>query len=201
MAAESVAGQQKYVVTDEKTVRSPRRNRWTFRRFSRIRSSREGGRKVGYLAYHAFDMGPGGASSRDDAYDRGTQGRLRRIQTTGVDELVLDLRYNGGGYISCCQLLCSMIVEAGALKRRVLHVPLQRRHERETRRTGHEVPRLGRGFRANLNLRRLYVLTGAWTASASELVVNALRPYIDVKTVGVRTEEKRGSHEIRDRSP
>ena len=50
----------------------------------------------------------------------------------------------------------------------------------------------------NLNLARLYVLTGPWTASSSELVINNLRPYMPVKVVGTTTEGKNvGSSEIR----
>ncbi len=198
MAAESVAGQQKYVVTDERTVRLAAAKPMDVSPVFAHSVIEEGGRKIGYLAYHAFDMGPGGASSRDDAYDRELKAVFDGFKRQGVDELVLDLRYNGGGYISCCQLLCSMIVEAGALDDVFC---MYRYNDDMSAKLGEPVTRFLASDEVsarNLNLRRLYVLTGAWTASASELVVNALRPYIDVKTVGVRTEGKNvGSHEIR----
>jgi len=198
MALETIAGQQKYVVTEEKTVRlAAARTMDVSPVFTHCVIS-EGGHRVAYLAYHSFDMGPGGASSRDDSYDRELKAVFTEFKRQGVDDLVLDLRYNGGGYISCCQLLCSMIVDAAALNDVFC---IYRYNDDLTAKLGEPVMRFlasGEVSALNLNLDRLYVLTGPWTASASELVVNALRPYIDVRTVGVRTEGKNvGSHEIR----
>ena len=49
----------------------------------------------------------------------------------------------------------------------------------------------------NLDLDRLFVLSGVYTASASELVINSLRPYMDVYLIGTQTEGKNvGSIEI-----
>ena len=39
----------------------------------------------------------------------------------------------------------------------------------------------------NLNLQRLFVLTGSTTASASELIINSLRSYLDVRVIGKQT--------------
>ena len=198
MALETIAGQQKYVVTEEKTVRLASSRTMNVSPVFAHSVIAEGGRRIGYLAYHSFDMGPDGASARDDSYDRELKAVFDEFKRQGVDDLVLDLRYNGGGYISCCQLLCSMIVEASALNDVFC---IYRYNDDLTPRLGEPVTRFLASDEVsalNLNLDRLYVLTGPWTASASELVVNALRPYIDVRTVGVRTEGKNvGSHEIR----
>lgn len=40
---------------------------------------------------------------------------------------------------------------------------------------------------ANLNLRRVFILTGRQTASSAELVINCLRPYMEVILIGDRT--------------
>ena len=43
------------------------------------------------------------------------------------------------------------------------------------------------GSGANLDLKRLHVLTGSYTASASELVINCLKPYMEVVLIGTKT--------------
>ena len=198
MMLDTSDGQQRYVLTDEETVRIAAARTMDVSPVFAHAVIEENGRTIGYLAYHSFDMGPDGSSAGDDAYNRELKAVFSEFKRSGVDDLVLDLRYNGGGYISCCQLLCSMIVEEGALGDVFC---IYRYNDVLTEKYGEPVTKFLSGSEMasyNLNLGRLYVLTGTWTASASELVVNALRPYIDVKTVGVRTEGKNvGSHEIR----
>ncbi len=95
-------------------------------------------------------------------------------------ELIIDLRYNGGGLLSTSNLLASLV--AGATAQGNVYAQLNRN---------------ARNQAANATYRfsaapapafsRVVVLTGSRTCSASELVVNGLKPYVNVITVGAAT--------------
>ncbi len=55
-----------------------------------------GDKKIGYLVYNHFTSGPNGYSDR--TYDEEMKKIFAGFQAQGVNEFVLDLRYNGGGY-------------------------------------------------------------------------------------------------------
>lgn len=154
-----------------------------------------GGKKIGYLVYNEFNTGPNGVS--DVTYDNQLKEVFASFQQEKIDELILDMRYNPGGYASSCQLLCSMIAPRSALGDifcyRKMNDDLDRIYGMV------EMDFLDEGEMApyNLDLDRLFVLSGAYTASASELVINSLRPYMDVYLIGTQTEGKNvGSIEI-----
>ncbi|MEX8499456.1 S41 family peptidase [Leptothrix ochracea] len=130
---------------------------------------------VGYVFYKDFLNGynPDG-SLRPDLTTQ-----LAQFKAQGVTELVLDLRYNGGGYINLAQDLASAI-GGSALDNRIfgsLHY-----NARHSASNGNYL------FQAStstaLNLSRVYVLTGRRTCSASELVINGLSPHIQVIQIG-----------------
>jgi C-terminal peptidase prc len=132
------------------------------------------GRRVGYLHFRNF-VRPS-IAALDEAFDTLKQG--------GVNELVLDLRYNGGGLVDVAVHLASLI--GGSLTNgQVLAVY---DHNDKNQRFNHtlrfeDVPQ-------TLNLNRLVVITTEATASASELIINSLRPYIPVVTIGETTYGK-----------
>ncbi|WP_437279133.1 S41 family peptidase [Sorangium sp. So ce375] len=102
-----------------------------------------------------------------------------------IDELVLDLRYNGGGRLTVERHLASLIhrpAEAGALLDLTAHN--DRHRDWDKRATFDELDQ------APLPLSRLVVITSGGTASASETLINSLRAYMDVKIVGSTTHGK-----------
>lgn len=132
------------------------------------------GRKTGYLFFRNF-VTPSRAAL-DEAFDA-----LRDAEAT---DLVLDLRYNGGGLVTIAQHLASLIGGArtdGQVFAEYFH------NERNAFRN--EYLRFEAKPNA-LRLERLIVITTGATASASELVVNGLRPFIPVFTVGETTYGK-----------
>jgi carboxyl-terminal processing protease len=142
-----------------------------------------GSHKIGYLVYNGFY----------GDYDSQLNSAFAYFQGLGVTELILDLRYNSGGLVSSATRLASMIT--GQFTDQVFAkqewnskiTPLL--DEEST--TNKFTTTLSGGAAINsLNLSRLYVITSRSTASASELVINGLEPYIDVIQVGTTTTGK-----------
>ena len=132
------------------------------------------GRKVGYLFFRNF-VEPSRAAL-DEAFTA--------LRDVGATELVLDLRYNGGGLVSIAQHLSSLIGGArteGQVFAEYFHNSRNAFRNQTTRFEGKP---------NTLNLQRLVVITTGGSASASELVINALRPFIPVVTVGETTYGK-----------
>jgi len=99
-----------------------------------------------------------------------------------VDELVLDLRYNGGGRVSTAQILASYIAGMNGSGSDVTRV------EWNDRNTNENSSYPFRTLNNQLDLDRVYVLTLAGTCSASELVINAMTGIgVDAITVGQTT--------------
>ncbi len=141
---------------------------------SLVRVLEAGGRRVGYIFFRNF-VEPSHAAL-DDAF--------ATLAAARVDDLVLDVRYNGGGLVSVAQHLASLIGGVrtdGQVFARYVH------NDRNTYRN--EVLRFDRRPGA-LSLDRLIVITTRASASASELVINALTPFMRVVIVGDRTYGK-----------
>jgi len=152
------------------------------------------GRKIGYLVYNFFAPGP------NNRYDRKLNNVFGSFKSKGITDLVLDLRYNNGGYMSSAILLGSMIVpdlNAGnVFIKTEFNSLLQAAYINEF---GEDA--LIDRFIERLNavelvnnvggtIQSLYVLTSRWTASASELIINGLKPYMQVFLIGNTTVGK-----------
>jgi carboxyl-terminal processing protease len=132
------------------------------------------GRKVGYVFFRNF-VEPSYAAL-DEAF--------AMLKEEGVTELVLDLRYNGGGMVNVAVHLGSLM--GGAVTRGQVFAEY-RHNDKNTRRD--QTLRFGEAPQA-LTLARAIVITTPSSASASELVINALRPFMPVTVVGGRTYGK-----------
>ncbi|MCC7151301.1 MAG: peptidase S41, partial [Rubrivivax sp.] len=135
---------------------------------TRVLSSMQG-RRMGYL--HVKDMIAQGEKALDDAF--------ASLRAAGISELAIDLRYNGGGLVSTARRLASYV--SGDRTRDQVFARLLYNDRRAS--AENEALRFERRDRA-LALSRVYVLAGPRTCSASELVVNGLRPFVEVVTVG-----------------
>ncbi len=126
---------------------------------------------VGYLYLPTFHN----ASFRD------IQKHFTRFNKAGVRDLVLDLRYNDGGDIENAALLASLI--AGQTYDGKLFVQAETNARYPDRTTAYHLTRQPE----SMATRRLVVLTTDETCSASEVIINGLRPYLPVYTVGSTT--------------
>lgn len=150
------------------------------------------GKKIGYAIYDHFE------ESAD------IRGLIIRMKKAEIDELILDIRYNPGGYVSTCCELASFIIPSKH------HGKLYQQQYFNQVITQEKINANG-GHGADsvflhssdwyktwcLELNRLIVLTTQNTASASEALIMGLRPYIEVITIGTQTCGKNvGSYTI-----
>lgn len=151
------------------------------------------GKKVGYLVYNGFRS----------SYDEALNNIFANFKAEGIQELILDFRYNGGGSVLTCGYLASMIYGEGVAEQDVFAKTI---YNKKHPKRGFTLPFLNGIFQYDENgnymegqdipinrlngLSKIYVITSSNTASASEMIINGLRPYIDVVTVGKTTYGK-----------
>ena len=128
-----------------------------------------GGARVGYVFFRNF-VTPS-TEALNVAFDR--------LLAEGATDLVLDLRYNGGGLVDVAQHLGGLIGGQGTAG----EVFLTYRHN-DKNSSRNETVRFESKPNA-LDLPRLVVITTGGSASASELIINSLRPFMTVTVVGV----------------
>jgi carboxyl-terminal processing protease len=137
--------------------------------------------KVGYLAYSQFVQ-----YSSFDLYNAFVQ-----FAQAGVGELILDMRYNGGGSVAVSRDLASMI--GGDRTGNLLYAYLRFNDKNRGMNTSvvlnTSVPG-GTPFPMPGGVPRLIVIGSGSTASASELIINGLRPFMPVVLVGETTYGK-----------
>jgi C-terminal processing protease CtpA/Prc len=145
-----------------------------------------GGETVGYLMYNSF-VGD---------FNRDLNDAFGFFASQGVTALVLDLRYNLGGSANSARLLASMIYgtntdEVFAEQQWNEYIQGVLTEDDPDALKDYFASAVTSGVPLNtLNLDRVYILTTRSTVSASELVINGLRPYIDVITIGSTTRGK-----------
>ena len=138
--------------------------------------------KIGYLMYNGFVAD----------FDNELENTLAQFQTQGVNQLIIDLRYNRGGRTSSSIKLASMIT--GQFSGEVF---AQTQHNDKL--SSYNEDYLFEATAVQLKMDRLYVISSSETASASELLINGLSPYIDVILIGDDTTGKNvGSYSIYD---
>lgn len=144
------------------------------------------GKSIGYLMYNSF-IGD---------YDDELNAEFAKFKSAGISGLILDLRYNGGGSVESAADLASMIT--GQFKDEIfMKEQWNKKYQDHFESTNPEKiinrfdGKIRNGESINsLNLNKVYILTTAATASASELVINGLEPYIDVVQIGENTTGK-----------
>ncbi len=140
--------------------------------------------KIGYLVYHFFAPG---TSDNATAYDDEMDEIFANFKAEGIDHLILDFRYNGGGYVSSAVNLASLIAPGVGTssvfsKTKYNSFLMENVPSLSDVKTAFEAKTQNLGNTLANN--RVYVLTSSRTASASELIVNGLKPYMDVFLIG-----------------
>lgn len=155
---------------------------------SQVREDIEGHR-IGYLIYDNFDAG----------FDQELFNAFKEFKSKSVTDLILDLRYNGGGHVMSANLIASCI--AGTASKGQVFCSFRYNEERmkkygnkrpEEKFAYSQYPNLDTSLSTGgLDLPRVYCLVGNNTASASELVINSLKGIgLDVILIGEKTTGK-----------
>ena len=145
------------------------------------------GKKVGYYVYNFF------ASGTDDqtgVYDVEMENIFAGFKAKGITDLILDLRFNSGGSEVSANSLASLIAPDPGNK-----LFFRREYNSKVEDEILSDPGAGASFlESRLSAKaenigsqlsgRVYILTGSRTASASELIINGLNPYLDVFLIG-----------------
>lgn len=142
------------------------------------------GRKVGYLFLNAFEF--------DGVYD--LLQAFENFKASNINDLIVDMRYNPGGNVPFAALLATLIANVNASD-----VFVEYRGNQQLGNTAstflNEFTKQPTGYAfsfeeirlRSLGLSRVYMLTGANTASAAELLINSLSPYIQTIQIGEQT--------------
>jgi C-terminal processing protease CtpA/Prc len=127
-------------------------------------------KKIGYIVFKSF---LGDTVEINNEFSR----VFSKFSSQNVSEVVVDLRYNGGGYVSVQEKLADYLVKSSANNNLMMKEQYNDKHSAYNETTYFK--KLG-----SLNLSRIFFIVTSGTASASELLINNLKPYIDVKLVG-----------------
>lgn len=144
------------------------------------------GRKIGYLVYLQYIP-----SYNSTSLNRA----LQNFKNNQITDMVLDLRYNPGGYTAAAQYLTSSIAPQNIVDISSTLVTYQWNDKYQAYWIANDrQEQMGVNFDpavpVKLGMSKLYVLTGNGTASASELTICGLEPYMDVVTIGETTYGK-----------
>jgi hypothetical protein len=129
-----------------------------------------GTKKVGYLVFNSF---LGDTTSIYNSFTR----IFNKFASNGVNDVVVDLRYNGGGYVSVQQRLANWLAPTAANGKVQMSQTFNNRYSSYN--STYRFQKLG-----SLNLDRIFFIVSSNTASASELLINNMRPYMSVRVVG-----------------
>ena len=161
-----------------------------------VRTLNVEGKKVGYLHFTSFTM---------DAC-RDLETAFRKFKEDGVEEMIVDLRYNGGGYTLTSAVLGSMLAPFADVKAgNVFNQDLYNKTLSKTFKDDLELcfseeftitPSSGSDsykvhpLEVNPEVRKLWVITTGSSASASEALICGLKPYMNMSLVGETTYGK-----------
>jgi carboxyl-terminal processing protease len=129
-----------------------------------------GARTAGYLVFNSF-LG-------DTSEVIGELSRVfNRFVSDGVTDVIVDLRYNGGGYVTMQEAFANFLVKSSANTSIMMSQVYNDNYS-----DLNETTRFHK--RGALDVNNVYFIVTDNTASASELLINNLKPYMNVKLVG-----------------
>lgn len=146
-----------------------------------------GSKNIGYFVFESF------VSTKDDlGRDTEVMKRLNEVfqgfQEQEVQEVIIDLRYNGGGAVVSAEDLSNLLAPSTISSNDLMYTYGVNQSLREEDDERDENLRFFGPVYYNktnaLNPSRVYFLVTGGTASASELLINNLKPYTDVKLIG-----------------
>ncbi len=176
----SAAAQQTVTISKADFSLDPISDRYGVRIFD------NGGTKVGYVNLRTFIIQSANQQLRD---------AFAQFRAEGVQQVILDLRYNGGGLVSIAELLGDLMAE-GHVGKVFSHTIM-----RPSKSVNNETVNFSAQPQA-IAASKIAVIGRSGTASASELVTNALIPYLgaNIGLIGTNTYGKPVGQIARDRA-
>jgi C-terminal processing protease CtpA/Prc len=151
-----------------------------------------GDKRVGYLVYHQFIPGPNGSNVK--TYDQKLEQIFADFKSKGINELVIDFRYNRGGYVSSATQIASLIAKGVTTNSVFFYKEYNKTVtpdlEKEYGKSFFQDNFVSKSQNVGGNLSRVFFLTSTSTASASELVINGLKPFMNTVLIGGKTTGK-----------
>jgi carboxyl-terminal processing protease len=125
---------------------------------------------VGYFSFNSF------LGDTNEVYNEFSR-VFNKFASAGVNDVIVDLRYNGGGYVTVQEKLADWLAPSSANGQLMMK---QQFNDKYTDYNSTDYfKKLG-----SLNLNRIFFIVSNSTASASELLINNLKPYMNVELVG-----------------
>lgn len=169
------------------------------------------GEKIGYLAFSQFNHLNNSKTGMETAF--------AGFAASGISTLVIDLRYNGGGYVETAKYMANLIVSSdlngklmfaehyntlmqqgkATILKNQLYLDANNKPVKIKDRwaTYADVDFTVAGNTSTFQktggletVKNIYFIVGGQTASASELLINSLKPYFKVRLVGQKTYGK-----------
>jgi carboxyl-terminal processing protease len=151
-------------------------------------------KKVGYLVYNSFTL---------DSWERLIEA-CKYFKSEGISELILDMRYNSGGYVKAEYTLASMLAPQSAVEGKeifeteVYNALLQSAYGDDTSVRFTSSFSFSSGSKAyvystssaNIGITKLYAIISSRSASASESLLVGLGPYLDIDIIGKQSSGK-----------
>lgn len=135
---------------------------------------RIGNQNVAYILYNGFEKD-------EEAF---SQFFSELCSGSGIDHIILDLRYNPGGYVNTAQSLCTYLAPAEAIGKPLFSMTY---NDKVNRTQTYNLDKNLLKIPQSLSYNNLYIITSSNTASASEIVINCLRPYMQGRLFQVGT--------------
>lgn len=127
-------------------------------------------KKIGYFSFNSF------LGDTTEVYNEFSR-VFNRFASAAITDLVVDLRYNGGGYVTVQQKLANWLAPSSANGQLMMKEQFNDKYTRYNSTDNFQKS-------GSLNLSRIYFIVSKNTASASELLINNLKPYVNVQLVG-----------------
>lgn len=128
-------------------------------------------KKIGYIVFNEFS---GPTTSVPELVST-----INDFQNQGVNEMIIDLRYNRGGFVSTQDTLANMLAPQSVGRGQKVMYTYKFNNRYSSWNENFKFYKVG-----SLNLSRIIFIVSPSSASASELLINNLRPVMDVKLVG-----------------
>lgn len=137
------------------------------------------GQKVGYWVFNSFKATPGMEPTQSVEVEES----MKFFEEHQIGELIIDLRYNGGGSVAVAEQLMNYLIPPSA-SGKIMYTNALNEHKSEL----NEIKYFEKTGQLDLN--RVIFITSRGSASSSELIINCLTPYVEVVLIGENTYGK-----------